>query len=66
VARDGVFVPEGVKLLEIDPRGRDASWTGIDDRGRKLAAACIKAIRLRRTRSRAGVGPSPMAAAVDE
>jgi hypothetical protein len=46
VARDGVFAPPGVKMIEIDPRGRDACWTGMDERGLKLAQACLKAIRL--------------------
>jgi len=46
VARDGTEVPAGVKLLEIDPRGRRASWSGIDGRGRTIAAAVTKAIAL--------------------
>ena len=37
VVRDGTEVPAGVKLLEIDPRGRNASWTGIDQRGATIA-----------------------------
>jgi hypothetical protein len=52
VARDGAFLPEGVKILEIDPRKRAACWTGIDERGRKLAAACVKAIRLKASKRR--------------
>ena len=44
VARDGTEVPAGVKLLEIDPRGRRASWSGIDGRGRTIAAAVTRAI----------------------
>ena len=47
IARDATFVPEGVKLLEIDPRGRAANWTGSDRRGRAIAEAAVKAIRLR-------------------
>jgi len=44
VVRDGSEVPAGVKLLEVDPRGRRASWTGIDHRGQLIARAVIKAI----------------------
>ena len=44
VVRDGTEVPAGVKLLEIDPRGRNASWTGIDQRGAKIAQATLAAI----------------------
>jgi hypothetical protein len=45
VARDGVFVPAGVKLIEIDPRGRRAKWTGLDARSRPIADATLLAIR---------------------
>lgn len=44
IARDGIDVPAGVKLIEIDPRGRRAQWTGIDDRGRVIAEATTEAI----------------------
>lgn len=44
VVRDGTEVPAGVKLLEIDPRGRNASWTGIDQRGATIAQATLGAI----------------------
>ncbi len=44
IARDGSEVPAGVKLLEIDPRGRQAQWTGIDERGRAIARATLAAI----------------------
>jgi xanthine dehydrogenase accessory factor len=47
IVRDGLDVPAYVKLLEIDPRGRHASWTGIDERGRRIAEATIDAIRLK-------------------
>ncbi len=46
IARDGSDVPAGVKLVEIDPRGRDAQWTGTDDRGRAIANATMAAVRL--------------------
>jgi hypothetical protein len=45
VARDGVFVPEGAKLVEVDPRGRRAQWTGVDPRTRRIADAAMQAIR---------------------
>jgi len=44
IVRDGTEVPAGVKLLEIDSRGRKASWTGTDDRGRLIANAVAEAI----------------------
>lgn len=47
IVRDGLQVPAGVKLAEIDPRGREARWTGIDDRGRNIAEATVKAIRIK-------------------
>jgi hypothetical protein len=40
-------VPAGAKLLEIDPRGRRANWTGIDSRSQAIAKAVTKAIALR-------------------
>jgi len=49
MARDGVYAPAGVKLVEIDPRGRDACWTGLDERGLRLANACLQAISERPT-----------------
>ncbi len=45
LARDGVFVPAGCKLLEVDPRGRRAQWTSLDRRGRAIADATAQAIR---------------------
>jgi hypothetical protein len=44
VVRDGTEVPAGVKLLEIDPRGKAACWTGIDQRGASIAQATMAAI----------------------
>lgn len=49
VVRDGTEVPPGVKLLEIDSRGRKANWTGIDGRGQLIANAVAKAISLHGT-----------------
>jgi xanthine dehydrogenase accessory factor len=45
IARDGVTAAAGVKLVEVDPRGRAAHWTGTDERGRAIAAAVLEAIR---------------------
>jgi xanthine dehydrogenase accessory factor len=45
VVRDGSEVPSGVKLLEIDGRGRLSQWTGMDDRGRAIAEATVTAIQ---------------------
>jgi hypothetical protein len=44
IARDGSEIPAGVKLLEIDPRGRHAQWSGTDERGRAIAKATLRAI----------------------
>ena len=57
VVRDGTEVPPGVKLLEIDPRGRNASWTGIDQRGATIAQATLAAIA--RKQDEAALAASP-------
>jgi hypothetical protein len=44
IARDDIDVPSGVKVVEIDPRGRKARWIGIDERGRNLADATFAAL----------------------
>ncbi len=44
IARDGAFAPADVKLVEVDPRGRNACWTGTDERGRQIAVAVVDAI----------------------
>jgi xanthine dehydrogenase accessory factor len=49
IARDSTSVLAGVKLIEIDPRGRRASWTGIDERGRAIAEATLRAIRIQQS-----------------
>jgi xanthine dehydrogenase accessory factor len=48
VIRDGTEVPAGVKLLEIDPRGRHATWSGIDARAQAIAKGARAALSLRR------------------
>jgi hypothetical protein len=45
IARDDVDVPAGVKVIEIDTRGRKARWMGIDERGRALADATYTALK---------------------
>ena len=50
--RDGLLVPAHTKLIEVDPRGRKARWSGIDERPRAIAFATLQAVR-RRT-------PSPL------
>jgi hypothetical protein len=57
VVRDGSDVPGGVKLLEIDPRGRLAQWTGIDERGHVIAKATLATIESR-------ISDRPLAAAL--
>jgi xanthine dehydrogenase accessory factor len=51
VVRDGSEVPAGVKIIEIDPRGRRASWSGIDSRAQIIAKSVMKAIALRREKA---------------
>ncbi|MHC4046168.1 xanthine dehydrogenase [Bradyrhizobium xenonodulans] len=58
IIRDGTEVPSGVKLLEIDPRGVLAQWTGIDDRGRAIANAALSAV-LRGAAQRFGLVVQP-------
>ena len=60
IARDATPMPAGVKLLEIDPRGRRASWTGIDERGRGIADATLAAIGLA-ARRRLAIDATPAA-----
>jgi hypothetical protein len=44
IVRDGSDVPAGVELLEIDPRGREAQWAGIDERGQTIAQATLATV----------------------
>ncbi|MFG1403532.1 xanthine dehydrogenase [Xanthobacter sediminis] len=50
VARDGTEVPAGVKLLELDPRGRNANWTGLDARALIIAKAVTRALSFRKAK----------------
>jgi hypothetical protein len=47
IVRDGLDVPAGVELLEIDRYARRGSWTGMDQRGCQIADATIKAIKIK-------------------
>lgn len=49
VVRDGTEVPAGVKLLEIDARGRRAAWSGIETHGRNIANAVAQAVAIHQT-----------------
>lgn len=44
IARDGAVVPQNVKLVEVDPRGRASNWTGSDEHGRAIADAAFRVI----------------------
>jgi xanthine dehydrogenase accessory factor len=50
VVRDGTEVPAGVKLLELDPRGRNANWTGLDARALIIAKAVNRALSFRKAK----------------
>jgi hypothetical protein len=52
-ARDETMMPAGVKLLEVDGRGRRAQWTGVDARGRMIAEAVRLAVKAKAIESRA-------------
>jgi xanthine dehydrogenase accessory factor len=54
LARDETMMPAGVKLLEVDGRGRRARWTGVDARGRTIAEAVRLAVKARAIERRAG------------
>lgn len=53
VVRDGTEVPQGAKLLEIDPRGRTANWTGIDARAGAIAKGVTRALARHKAEARA-------------
>jgi hypothetical protein len=57
IARDASEVPAGVKLVEIDPRGRHAQWTGTDERGRAIAKAVLVAVQGYAANGRQGTQP---------
>lgn len=43
IVRDGSPAFAGAKLIEIDPRGRNACWTGVDERAARIADAVVQA-----------------------
>jgi hypothetical protein len=45
LARDDCEVPAGVKIVEIDPRGRACRWSGMDERCQAIAEAVMQATR---------------------
>nr|WP_238123453.1 MULTISPECIES: xanthine dehydrogenase [unclassified Xanthobacter] len=51
VVRDGTEVPAGVKLLELDPRGRNANWTGLDARALIISKAVSRALSFRKAKA---------------
>jgi hypothetical protein len=51
IARDDTMVPAHVKLVEVDPRGRNAQWLGTDLRGKIIAKATLEAVRSRLPRN---------------
>jgi hypothetical protein len=58
--RDGLRAPAGVKLLEIDPRGRAAKWTGIDERGEAIAKAVALGVRVKLAERAVAPQPGPL------
>ncbi len=62
VVRDGLQIPAGVKVLEIDPRGRAARWTGIDERSELVASAVARAVRIELAGRAATRTPGPFVA----
>ncbi len=44
LTRSGIAVTNGTKLLEIDPRGTDAVYTGLGDRPRRIAEAVVEIV----------------------
>ncbi|MCI4678632.1 xanthine dehydrogenase [Rhodoblastus acidophilus] len=53
VARDSTFAPEGVKLVEIDPRTRAEGFKDADERCRVIASATMKAVKIETARREA-------------
>ncbi len=47
VTRSGVWVPERAKVIEVDPRGKDAQVSGIGERPDRIAQGVLEAIRSR-------------------
>jgi xanthine dehydrogenase accessory factor len=47
IVRDGLDVPAGVKLFEIDRYARRRSWLGMNERSWRIADATVKAIKVK-------------------
>lgn len=60
LVRDGLRTPQGVKLLEIDPRGRAAVWTGIDEHCGAIAKAVTSGVRIKLAERAAIIVPGPL------
>jgi xanthine dehydrogenase accessory factor len=45
LTRSGVTVTAGTKVIEIDPRGRDGTWSGLGERPRRIGEAVLHVIR---------------------
>jgi xanthine dehydrogenase accessory factor len=45
LTRSGVSVTAGTKVIEIDPRGRDGTWSGLGERPRRIGEAVLQVIR---------------------
>ena len=45
IARDGLEVPAGATLVEMDPRVRACKWTGLEESARAIAEKTVTAIK---------------------
>jgi len=45
IARDGLEVPAGTVLVEMDPRSRGCQWTGMDEASRQIAEATVRTMK---------------------
>jgi xanthine dehydrogenase accessory factor len=54
---DGVFAGAGVKVGDIDPRGRDVDPARVSDKGRVIAAGVLEAVLIARGRAVASAPP---------
>lgn len=61
VVRDGMTAAAGAKLLEIDPRHRDAVWAGLDERGVAIARTVVEAARVKSADQDGALHAAPLA-----
>lgn len=59
IARDGLEIPAGATLVEVDPRGRAGRWTGMEQGPRLIAEATAKVIQRFTAEQRALARVSP-------